>query len=255
MDKSSIDGRKTSMRTIRLFFAACLLASPGMLQSQATVTLDQLSDCEGLEHTVAVLKSSISRHCRNNQGPIEHKLMSQFQTVPNMQTCILADALPQLSGFTCIRIRANDVDELTCFRAIGASALDDYVNRYDSVYAEKVARYEKSAKGCSVGNGHFAVVDRNLFPGWFESIGNPRFGFAIGIDTSSQMHGVAYHGFADVDPDLTTAPKAIEIFDVFQTDHIVQVEPDVSTEDANLFKIETEDVEAAGKASAAWLHN
>ena len=34
MDKLNIDDRKTSMRTIRLFFAACLLASPGMLQSQ-----------------------------------------------------------------------------------------------------------------------------------------------------------------------------------------------------------------------------
>jgi hypothetical protein len=243
------------MTTARLFAAACLLATPGILLSQTTVTLDKLSDCKGLEQTVAVLQRSVSRHCRSYSGPIESRLMSQFRTVPNMQSCILDDSLPQLSGFTCIRTGATNADELTCFRAIGAGALDDYVNRYDSVYSEKVAQYEKSTKACPVGNGHFASVERDLFPRPFEAIAKPRFGFAIGIDTSSKMHGEAYHGFADVDPDLTRVPKAIEIFDIFQTDQLAKVERDVSTEDANSFKIETEDMEAAGRATAAWLRS
>jgi hypothetical protein len=254
MDKSSIGGRRILMTAVRMLAAASVLASPEILQSQSTVTLDKLSDCEGLQQAVALLQEPPSRRCRGYEGPIENKLMTQYRTVPNMQSCILVDSPPQLSSFTCIRISARSVEELTCFHAISARALDDYISRYNSVYDDKVAKYEKSAKACSVGNGHFASVERNLFPSSFDVIAKPRFGFAIGIDSSSNMHGYAYHGFADVDPDLTSVPKAIEIFDVFQTDHIEQIERDVATEDANSFKIETEDVEAASRAAAAWLH-
>lgn len=239
----------------RLFATACLLASPWMLQSQTTVTLDKLSDCDGLEQSVSVLLKPASKRCRADRGPIENRLISQFRTNPNTQVCLLTDPPPQLSGFTCIRTSGVNADELTCFRPIAAHALDDYVNRFDSIYSDKVARYEKQSKVCSVGNGHFATVERELYPKPFESIAKPRFGFAIGIDTSSKLRGEAYHGFADVDPDVTAATKAIEIFDVFQTDQFTPPEPDVSTETANAFEINTEDVEAAAKADAAWLHS
>jgi hypothetical protein len=253
MDKSSIGGSRIFLTTARLFAAACVLASPDILQSQTSVTLDKLSDCEGLGQTVALLQRAPSRRCRNYSGAIENKLIALFRTVPDMQSCILEDSPPQLSGFTCIRASGRNADELTCFRAINARALDDYVNRFDSVYGEKVGRYEKSTKACSVGNGHFSSVERDLFPRWFDAIAKPRFGFAIGIDSSPKMHGQAYHGFADVDPDLTSNPKAIEIFDVFQTDHIEKMERDVATEDAHSFKIETENVEAASSWVARWL--
>src|SRR6202007_2373984 len=88
-----------------------------------------------------------------------------------------------------------------------------------------------------------------------QAIANPRFGFVIGIDSSAKLHGEAYHGFADVDPDLTSNPKAIEIFDMFQTSHIEQTDRDVATEKANSFEIETEDMEQAGRAAAAWLRS
>ena len=219
------------------------------------VSLDKLSDCEGMGQTVILLQRAPSRRCRSYGEPIENKIMAQLRTVPNLQSCILEESPPQLSGFTCIRTNARDADGITCFRAINARALDDYVNHFDSIYSDKAARYEKATKACSVGNGHFASVERELFPKSLEAIAKPRFGFAIGIDSSSKMHGQAYHGFADVDPDLTSYPKAIEIFDIFQTGHIEQTERGVVTEDANSFEIETEDVEAAAKADAAWLHS
>jgi len=243
------------MINVRLFATAYLLASPWVLQSQTTVTLDKLSDCNGLQQSVAVLLKPPSKRCRDGRGPIESNLMSQFRMGPSTQVCLLIDSPPQLSAFTCIQTSGGKGDELTCFRAMSARALDDYVSRYDSVYSDKVARYEKLAKTCSVSNGHFASVERDLYPPPFNAIAKPRFGFAIGVDTSSKMHGEAYHGFADVDPDLTAAPKAIEIFDVFQTDQLTQVEPDVSTESANAFEINTEDVEAAARADAAWLRS
>jgi hypothetical protein len=243
------------MMKVRLFAAACLLAQPWTLHSQSTVPLDKLADCKGLEQSVAVLRTSPSRRCRDAGGPIESRLISQFRMGPSTQICLLIDPPPQLSGFTCVRTSGSNAAGLTCFRAIDRSALDDYKKRFAPVYSDKVARYEKSAKACSVGNGHFAVVESELYPPQFASIAKPRFGFAIGIDTNSTMRGEAYHGFADVDPVLTPAPKAIEIFDVFQTDQIVLPEPDVSTESANVFEIKTENMDAAGRAAAAWLQS
>jgi hypothetical protein len=236
-----------------MFAAVCVLVSPEILRSQTTVTLDKLSDCEGLQQTVAFLKKAPSRRCRNYEGPIEEKLITQYRTVPNMQSCILVDSPTQLSNFTCIRTSVNSLEELTCFRAISARALSDYVGRYDSVYSERVAQYEKLTKACSVGNGHFATVGTDLYPNSFVSIAKPRFGFVIGIDSSSRMHGHAYHGFADVDPDLTSSPKAIEIFDVSETDHIEQIVRDVSTEHASSFEIELENADASITPVAAWM--
>jgi hypothetical protein len=232
-----------------------LLVSPCMLQSQTTVPLDKLSDCDGLKQSVALLLKPPSNRCRPERGPIENRLVSQFRMNPNSQVCLLIDPPPQLSGFTCLRTSGRNADELTCFRPTAARALDDYVNRFDAVYSEKAAQYEKATKACSVGNGHFSSVERDVFPRPFEPVAKPRFGFVIGIDTSSKLHGEAYHGFADVDPDIAAAPKAIEIFDVFQTDQLTQPEPDVSTEKANAFEINSEDVEAVSSASAAWLHS
>jgi hypothetical protein len=242
------------MMNTRLLAITCLLVSPWM-PAQTTITLDKLSDCDGLQQSVALLLKSPSKRCRVDPGLIESKLISQFRMNPHTQACLLMDSPPQLSGFSCIRTSGTNADGLTCFRPIAARALDDYVNRYDSVYSDKVARYEKLAKMCPVSNGHFASVESDLYPRPFQSIAKPRFGFAIGIDTSPKLRGEAYHGFADVDPDITSSPKAIEIFDVFQTDQLTQPEPDVSTESANTFEINTQDVEAAARADAAWLHS
>jgi hypothetical protein len=254
MDISRINGRRIFRTAVPLLAAACLVASATISLSQSTVTLDKLSDCDGMDRTVALLQRAPSRRCRPAAGPIENRIMAQLRSVPELQSCILEEPPSQLSGFTCIRTSARDMDGLTCFRPVSGRALDDYQNRFDAVYSEKVARYEKATKACSVGNGHFAVVERNPFPGSLQAIAKPRFGFVIGIDSSAKMHGEAYHGFADVDPDLTSYPKAIEIFDVFQTDHVQEPERDVATEDANSFEIETEDVPQAARAAAAWLH-
>lgn len=243
------------MMTLRLSAAVCLFSHVWILPAQTTVSLDKLGDCRGLEQSVAMLRTNPSRGCRDARGPIESRLISQLRLDPGTQTCLLIDSPPQLSGFTCTRTSGKHLEELTCFRGISAGALDDYKKRYDSVYSSKVARYETAAKACSVGNGHFAVAEAELYPQSFASIAKPRFGFAIGIDTSSKMGGEAYHGFADVDPRLTTIPKAIEIFEVFQTDQLTLPEPDVSTEDAKAFEISTENMEPAGKAAAAWLRS
>ena len=231
------------MFTVRVLATLCLFVFPRLLQSQSSAPLDRLSDCDGLAKTVAALTRPLSRNCRDPRGPIEKKLMSQLVLNPDVRTCMLVESPSQLAGFSCVDTRSKNASELTCFRATNVDVLNDFVKKFDSVFSDKVANYEKAAKACPVGNGHFATVERNLFPLSFNPIAKPRFGFGLGIDSSSQMHGEAYHGFADVDPDLTASPSAIEIFDIFQTDQIeTEQQRDVLTESVDLFNIETDDM-------------
>jgi hypothetical protein len=230
------------MVTVRVLVTFCLLILPRSLQSQSRVMLDRLSDCEGLAKTLATLKKPPSRHCRDPRGSIEKKLISPLVLSPNVQTCILTESPPQLAGFTCVDTRLKNTSGLTCFKATDNTVLDDFVQHFDSVFSDKVANYERSAKACPVGNGHFATVESDLFPGLFRAVAKPRFGFGLGIDSSSQVRGQAYHGFADIDPDLTASPNAIEIFDMFQTDQIEPQQRDVLTESVDVFNVETDNM-------------
>jgi hypothetical protein len=231
------------MLSLRQTVISYLIVAPNLLFSQSSISLNKLSDCNGLAKTVTSLRTKSSGTCRGPQNAIENKLMFQFGLLPNVRACLLSEAPSQLDGFTCIKSWSSGASELTCFRAASAAAMDTFVRLFDSQSSDREAAYEKSAKACAVGNGHFATVQRALFPKQFEQIANPRFGFGLGIDSSPQMHGEAYHGFADVDSAIIASPRAIEIFDVFQTDQVTKEDENLSSERVKSFSIETDNLE------------
>jgi hypothetical protein len=119
-----------------------------------------------------------------------------------------------LAGFSCIDLDVpRQGREIACFRKISSDLLDEYFRNYESSYQSKELEYLRDARKCSVGNGDATLVPAELFPPVFKIVAKPRFGFQLHIGTESKS--LAYHGYADLDPDIGLGPQALEVFDLF----------------------------------------
>jgi hypothetical protein len=216
------------MNTFRFLLSLSYLLICQLSLGQDRVALDKLSDCEGLAKIRATLDTPVSRNCRLPHGRIEKKLMSLLKSASDVQECLLSSAPTNpLSGFSCVDLVLNDGErELTCFRSVERSLLDNYQRDFDAVYNERAVRYKDAASKCSVGNGDVSTAPDSVFPEVLVEVARPRFAFALKI--GDDMKSLAYHGYADLNPDIQDQAGAIEVFDVFKLRRPGASPPDIS---------------------------
>lgn len=193
--------------------ALCVLV-PQFGFGQSDINFDKLSDCAGLVKMRTMLDSPPSLDCRTARGALETKMMSQFDAA--QEVCLMVSPpVPRLAGFSCIDSSYEGNRDLSCFRSVDKNLLRRYIKDYDVVYRARALRYLDDAGNCAAGNGSAAAVPESLFPAQFKVVARANFGFALGIRKERASKSRAYHGYADVDPDVETAFGAVEVFDIF----------------------------------------
>lgn len=213
------------MIRLRICLVLCLLVSPGYLRSQ-DISLDKLSDCQGLTTLQNILKAArISANCRMAHNPIESAVTSQLVSSPGVHTCLLSSPpISRLSGFSCVEIEAPLQREIICFRTVSGELLDNYIRAYDTRYKMKVNEYLTSARKCSVGNGDATAAPNSLLPSLLNPIGRARFGFALQV--GNERDSMVYHGYADLNPDVDSDKLgAIEVFDFIKLSQSTVIPP------------------------------
>jgi hypothetical protein len=197
------------MRILPVFFL--MLATTAKCDDD--LSLDKLTDCQGLASIQAMLSRSISTDCRQPRNKLERAVESEYAGSAAVANCLLSSPpTSRLSGFSCFEIISNQQRELACFKPVDKSQLDDYLGKYSSHYRDKVIGYLQAARQCPVGNGDAGRAPSSLLPGAFVSFSKARFGFAL--EVGSEKKSQIYHAFADTDPELgADGPGAIEVFD------------------------------------------
>jgi hypothetical protein len=203
------------MMTLRLAVTLCLLITPQFGLGQNELSFDKLSDCSSLAKMRTRLDHPLSDDCRRPSGRLETKIMSQLSESQGVSACLMSSPpVPLLSGFSCVDLSFEGAREITCFRSVKHRLLERYFEEYDSLYRARVLKYLDAAGQCAVGNGDATAAPKSLFPPPLKVLAKVNFGFALGI--GNERTSSAYHGFADVDPDLETALGAIEVFDILK---------------------------------------
>ena len=151
------------MNKFRIFLAVSYLVAPRSAIGQDRIVLDKLSDCSGLTEVRAVLASPISRNCRAPYGSIEKNLSSTLKLAPDTQLCFLPSVpIARLTGFSCFDAVIKGDRELTCFRAVPQSLLENYRIEFDRVYSERAIAYKDAASKCPVGNGDASTAPDSI---------------------------------------------------------------------------------------------
>lgn len=201
------------MFKLRILLAICFLLKTNCARCEDGISLDKLSDCQGLATLRSALNGPPSRNCRTVRNHLETLVMSQLASIPDAKTCLMSSPpVSGLSGFSCFDMAFKLGRELTCFRPVDKMQLDNYIDTYDSNYRERVVEYLKVAARCPVGNGDATAAPNSLFPPLLNSIARARFGFVlqIGNERNSQI----YHAYADLNPDIDSSKAgAIEVID------------------------------------------
>jgi hypothetical protein len=210
------------MMNLRFLLAICILISPTSAFCQEGISFDKLSDCSGLATIKAHLDGALSLSCRPPRGQLETKIMSRVATLQGTRVCLLSNPpTPRLTNFSCVDQVFPGGRELTCFRGVDKIILRDYADKYDSVYRTAAVKYLDASAHCALANGDAAAAPSSLFPPILDSVAKPRFGFYLGMGKELVSHTRAYHGYADVDPDIEGRLGAIEIVDLLKVDQSV----------------------------------
>jgi hypothetical protein len=230
---------------MRLLLLACMcvLASQWAL-SQSDINLDLLNDCAGLAKVRAVLDSHISEDCKRPRNSLETKMMSQFIDGQDIRACLLVSPpVPMLSRFTCIDLSYEGTRELACLRSVDERLLKRYVADYD-LYRTPVIQYLNAAAQCPAGNGDATAAPKSVFPPVFKVAARANFGWVLGLGKQLVSDTRAYHGYADVDPEVEQTLGGAEVFDVFS----LHQSPSAKLIPASIgetLKVETDDLSEA----------
>lgn len=219
------------MKTSELLIAALILTTSMPLRAMGDVSFDKLSDCQGLKAVHILVSAPISSSCRSPHDTLEVKLMTQFLLMPKGRACLLPSApTTRLNGFSCVQTFYSGDGELACFRLIDKRSVDKYFENYKSQYRAMALAYEEAADRCENGNQDATPVGPDLFPSIFLGIGKPLIGFVLGIGKGLTTRSRAYHGFAELDPELNANPaNALEVFQIFQVSSSVAASPPIAS--------------------------
>ena len=203
----------------------CFLMLATTTKCDDYLSLDKLTDCQGLASIQMMLRGKISTDCRRPRNALERAVESQFAVTTAVHNCLLSSPpTPRLAGFSCFEIMSNQQSELACFKPVDKSQLDDYLGKYASRYRDKVLLYLQDASRCPVGNGDAGAAPNSLLPAAFNSISQVRFAFALQV--GSEKKSQIYHAYADTDPQVdSSGPGAIEVFDFLNVSKAAVVQP------------------------------
>jgi hypothetical protein len=203
----------------------CFLMLATTAKCDDYLSLDKLTDCQGLASIQMMLRGKISTDCRQPRNALERAVESQFAVTTTVDSCLLSSPpTARLAGFSCFEIMSNQQRELACFKPVHKSQLDDYLGKYAADYRDKVLLYLQDARKCPVGNGDAGAAPNTLLPAEFNSISQVRFAFAL--EVGSEKKSQIYHAFADTDPETDRGgPGAIEVFDFLNVSKASVIQP------------------------------
>ena len=185
-----------------------------MIARTQDVSLDKLSDCETIADVRKAIDHPVSTSCRSPRNPLERELMSRLRVAPGVNACLLATApTARLARFSCIDLEMKGTREVSCFTIMDARAVTRFRPQFD---AKRTYDYKQAAANCPGTNHDAAEAALSLFPQTLSPIAKPEFGFVVGLGDARVPLGLAYHGFALVNPALLSDSAAIEIFDMFR---------------------------------------
>jgi hypothetical protein len=197
-------------RLCNLSFSVLLCTSAIYAQS---VLLNKLSDCETLRTISSIVRGPVSTACRLPRNPLEREVMSRIGPSSSVRACLLATApAPRLAGFSCLDFEVDGNRRLSCFAPIDSRAIENYHETYSP---EIGYRYKAAAAACPITNGDADEAPRSVFPQSLGPVAKPEFGFVVGIGNTRQPLGLAFHGFASIDPRFGADGTALEIVDIF----------------------------------------
>lgn len=208
--------RKNSMRRI----APLLLGVAASSVLAADLPLNRLDDCDAISRMISLVRSTSAPSgpsCRSPSGPIERAVRDATNPA-GPRICFLQE-LPAASmqGFRCLRYDAQGEAPLTCYRPISAADIEEYRQRYASVYAARVTSYLARAKQCPASNGDTSVAGLTLFPQVLAVAGKHEVGFISALGTTNPSDAAAVHGFATASPDVKAqGTEAFEYLTVYR---------------------------------------
>jgi hypothetical protein len=189
-------------------------------QVAAQVDLDQLSNCPALESAYADLGQNLRSACRSPHSALEIAVAKSLVRYSLQEMCLLRDPVTSsLSRFSCFRFAQNNSGtivgrELLCFHRVDRSSIADYTRRYDERYEEPAIAYQRGAAACSLSNGDLAATE-SYFPYLAGGVSRPRFGFVLALGKGSKTSDRAYHGFAELDPQVVS-DSDVEILSIYR---------------------------------------
>lgn len=206
------------MKTALISFVCVWLGTTINATAQG-ITFNVLDQCSDMSQLDAILriKPGPILSCRAPNDALESKLMATAG--PN--SCLLREApFPSAIGFSCLFQRfGQTTGGLSCFRIAPDGLIDDYKANYLKKYSGSVSDYIDRSSKCATSNHDASFAISTELYGPLLNISKFEFGVTVGLGSTLPADGIALHGFATSDPQLSNGvPKTLEIIYAFVTD-------------------------------------
>jgi hypothetical protein len=189
----------------------------------AQIALDRLSECGRMEVLAELARDRTSdARCPRPSDTLIRRILRRLGPDAS-QVCASNDfEFNSEIRFECIRHSSEWGVEVLCLRAIELNEIRDYKATYDRSRARGEQSYLEAASSCKVANDDAASAQYTLMPFVLQIAAEFEFGFIVAADSAEGHSAHILHGFASVDPTISTATQAIEFLHAVHgktTDH------------------------------------
>jgi len=200
-------------KLVVIFCIHIIFISPAL----ADKYFNKLIKCDEIEKLISRLKHSdrFRKNCMVPASRVEKGLMERTKMADPMVCLVGVQSKGFLAGFNCVSQLREGKGELSCFRIIDNSFINEY--KSDSTYYGDVAKsYLSMASTCDYGGHDSPDASWPQMPGLLGLVSKFEFGFITSIGKSEVFYNsYATHGFASVDPSIVNNERVvIEYFSI-----------------------------------------